>query len=97
LTAPPPTTATTDTGPGPSCGPIPPVAPPPEMGQAGWWRDRTFYEVFVRSFADSNGDGIGDLQGLIGKIDYLQSSTADATGELGVDGLWLMPTFPSPT
>jgi len=48
---------------------------------------RTFYEVFVYSFCDSNGDGIGDLQGLISKLDYLQ--------ELGIRGLWLMPIHPS--
>ncbi|WP_391570835.1 alpha-amylase family glycosyl hydrolase [Cohnella sp.] len=48
-----------------------------------------FYEVFVRSFADSNGDGIGDLNGLTAKLDYLD--------RLGVDGLWLMPIQPSPS
>jgi alpha-glucosidase len=53
-----------------------------------WWRDGVLYEVYVRSFADSNGDGIGDLRGIIGRLDYLSW--------LGVDGLWLTPTFPSP-
>ena len=48
-----------------------------------------YYEIFVRSFADSDGDGIGDFNGLTGKLDYLS--------ELGVTGLWLMPTFPSPS
>ncbi|QMV43689.1 alpha-amylase family glycosyl hydrolase [Cohnella cholangitidis] len=48
-----------------------------------------YYEVFVRSFADSNGDGIGDLNGLTDKLDYLD--------RLGVDGLWLMPIQPSPS
>ena len=48
---------------------------------------RTFYEIFVYSFCDSNGDGIGDLQGVISKLDYLQ--------ELGVGGIWLMPIHPS--
>ncbi|MFC5702446.1 alpha-amylase family glycosyl hydrolase [Cohnella faecalis] len=48
-----------------------------------------FYEIFVRSFSDSNGDGIGDLQGVTNKLDYLQ--------QLGVKGLWLMPITPSPT
>jgi glycosidase len=67
------------------------------MGQAGWWQNRTFYEVFVRSFADSNGDGVGDLQGLIGRLDYLRSVDSDHANDLGVDGLWLMPTFPSPS
>ena len=50
---------------------------------------RTFYEIFVYSFCDSNGDGIGDLQGVISKLDYLQ--------ELGIRGIWLMPIHPSTT
>ena len=48
---------------------------------------RTFYEIFVYSFCDSNGDGIGDLQGVISKLDYLQT--------LGIQGIWLMPIHPS--
>jgi glycosidase len=48
-----------------------------------------FYEVFVRSFEDSDGDGVGDLQGLTSKLDYLKG--------LGVDALWLMPVFESPS
>ena len=48
---------------------------------------RTWYEIFVYSFCDSNGDGIGDLQGVISKLDYLQ--------ELGINGIWLMPIHPS--
>jgi alpha-amylase len=54
-----------------------------------WWNDCTFYEVFVRSFKDSNGDGIGDIAGIIQKLDYLK--------DLGVRGLWLMPITPSPS
>jgi alpha-amylase len=54
-----------------------------------WARGAVFYEVFVRSFADSNGDGIGDFNGLASKLDYLTS--------LGVDGIWLMPVFESPS
>ncbi|MEX1358160.1 MAG: alpha-amylase family glycosyl hydrolase [Gaiellaceae bacterium] len=53
-----------------------------------WWREAVLYQVYVRSFADSNGDGIGDLPGLTGRLDYLEW--------LGVDALWLNPTFPSP-
>ncbi len=53
-----------------------------------WYKDAVFYEVFVRAFADGNGDGIGDLPGLISKLDYLQ--------DLGVDCLWLLPIYPSP-
>lgn len=48
---------------------------------------RTFYEIFVYSFCDSNGDGIGDLQGVLSKLDYLQ--------ELGINGIWFMPVHPS--
>jgi alpha-amylase len=66
----------------------PPAAPPPGW-QLEWARGAVFYEVFVRSFADSNGDGVGDLNGLTGKLDYLR--------ELGVEGLWLMPIFESPS
>jgi alpha-glucosidase len=53
-----------------------------------WWRDGVIYQIYPRSFADSNGDGIGDLQGIIGKLDYL--------ADLGVDGVWLSPINPSP-
>lgn len=53
-----------------------------------WYKDAVIYEVPVRSFADSNGDGIGDLGGLTDKLDYLQ--------DLGITALWLLPFFPSP-
>lgn len=53
-----------------------------------WYKNAIFYEVHIRSFCDSNGDGKGDLPGLTSKLDYLQ--------ELGVDCLWLLPMFPSP-
>jgi alpha-glucosidase len=53
-----------------------------------WWRDGVLYQVYPRSFADSNGDGVGDLRGIIGRLDHL--------AWLGVEGLWLNPTFPSP-
>jgi alpha-glucosidase len=53
-----------------------------------WWRDGVIYQIYPRSFADSNGDGIGDLKGIIGKLDYL--------ADLGVDGIWLSPIYPSP-
>ncbi len=53
-----------------------------------WFKDAIFYEVYIRAFFDSNGDGHGDLQGLTSKLDYLQ--------DLGVDCLWLLPTYPSP-
>lgn len=53
-----------------------------------WYKDAVLYEVYVRAFADSNGDGNGDLRGVISKLDYLQ--------ELGVDCIWLMPIYQSP-
>jgi maltose alpha-D-glucosyltransferase / alpha-amylase len=53
-----------------------------------WYKDAVIYQVHVRTFFDSNGDGIGDFQGLEQKLDYLQ--------ELGVNAIWLMPFFPSP-
>ena len=53
-----------------------------------WWRDAVIYQAYVRSFCDSDGDGIGDLRGLCARLSYLS--------ELGVDGLWLSPCFPSP-
>jgi alpha-glucosidase len=53
-----------------------------------WWRDGVLYQVYPRSFADANGDGVGDLRGIIEHLDHLEW--------LGVDGLWLNPTFPSP-
>jgi alpha-glucosidase len=53
-----------------------------------WWRDGVLYQVYPRSFADSDGDGVGDLQGVIDRLDHL--------AWLGVDGIWLSPTFPSP-
>lgn len=53
-----------------------------------WYKDAVFYEIHVKAFADGNGDGIGDFQGLIGKLDYLQW--------LGVDCIWLLPFYPSP-
>src|SRR3954468_10582410 len=53
-----------------------------------WWQHAVFYELYPRSFADSNGDGIGDLNGITSKLDYLR--------QLGVDAIWITPFFPSP-
>ena len=64
---------------------------------ATWWRERIFYEVFVRSFADSDGDGIGDLRGLTERLDYLNDGDPATTDDLGVTGLWLMPIAESPS
>ena len=62
-----------------------------------WWNDSVFYEIFVRSFFDSDGDGIGDLNGIIEKLDYLNDGDPDTTTDLGITGIWLMPIFPSPS
>jgi alpha-glucosidase len=53
-----------------------------------WWRGAVFYEVYVRSFADSNDDGIGDLPGITSRLEYLK--------RLGVDAIWITPFYPSP-
>jgi alpha-amylase len=60
-----------------------------------WWNDRVFYEIFVRSFYDSDGDGVGDLRGVIEKLDYLNDGDPATTTDLGVTGLWLMPINPA--
>ena len=65
--------------------------------QNGWTRGAVFYEVFVRSFRDADGDGKGDLSGLIEKLDYLNDGDPATTADLGVDALWLMPVFASPS
>ncbi len=70
---------------------------PADAWQLTWARGAVFYEVFVRSFADSNGDGVGDLPGLISKLDYLNDGDPKSTGDLNVDALWLMPIFASPS
>jgi len=53
-----------------------------------WWREAVFYQIYPRSYKDSNGDGIGDLEGIRGKLEYLSW--------LGVDAVWISPFFPSP-
>ena len=68
---------------------IPPNGPLPPPGEDPLWFQRAvFYEVFIRGFFDGNNDGVGDIPGLIAKLDYLQW--------LGVDCLWLLPFYPSP-
>jgi alpha-glucosidase len=53
-----------------------------------WWQNAVFYEIYPRSFADSNNDGVGDLNGIASKLDYLK--------QLGIDAIWITPCFPSP-
>ncbi len=86
----------------PSPSPTACLGPGPGSGQGGvastaWWNGAAVYEVFVRSFQDSNGDGKGDLQGLISRLDYLNSGDPSTTTDLGVDAIWLMPIFASPS
>ncbi|MGV9301166.1 glycoside hydrolase family 13 protein [Amycolatopsis sp. NPDC003676] len=61
---------------------------PDRLPRPSWWSDAVFYEIYVRSFADSGEDGIGDLEGIRSKLGYLEL--------LGVDALWLTPFYPSP-
>ncbi len=86
--------------PAPTAAPQPtvaasPVPPPPQVApsplEAGWWDSAVCYEVFVRSFYDSNGDGIGDLNGLIQKLDYINDGNPAAQQDLGANCIWLMP------
>lgn len=62
-----------------------------------WWNDAVFYEVFVRSFYDSNHDGQGDFAGLTQKLDYLNDGNPTTTSDLGITGIWLMPMMESPS
>jgi alpha-glucosidase len=59
-----------------------------DHGDEFWWRHGIFYQIYPRSFQDSNDDGVGDLAGIIGRLPYLQA--------LGIDAIWLSPIFPSP-
>src|SRR5688500_10668845 len=53
-----------------------------------WWQEGIIYQIYPRSFQDSNGDGVGDLKGIISRLDYLK--------ELGIQAIWISPIFPSP-
>lgn len=63
-------------------------APLPPRNQRPWWRDAVTYQIYIRSFADSNGDGKGDVEGIRTRLPYLK--------ELGVDAIWITPWYPSP-
>ena len=75
----------------PTVAPTQTATPAPETraASANWWKEAVFYEIFVRSFNDSDGNGIGDFNGITQKLDYLQ--------ELGITAIWLMPIHPSPS
>ncbi len=79
-----------------SCAQTPPTVAPAqtatpalEAEPANWWNEAVFYEIFVRSFYDTDGNGIGDFNGITQKLDYLES--------LGITAIWLMPIHPSPS
>ena len=80
-----PSTPTVVPTPQPSATSTPEVLEP----AVDWWRSAVFYEIFVRSFHDTDNDGVGDFNGITAKLDYLQA--------LGIDALWLMPIHPSPS
>src|SRR5437899_1653310 len=59
-----------------------------EMQELTWWQKGIIYEIYPRSFQDSNGDGVGDLNGIMRRLDYLAN--------LGVNAIWISPIYPSP-
>ena len=59
------------------------------MEKKTWWQSSVVYQIYPRSFQDSNGDGLGDLPGVIERLDYLE--------DMGYNGIWLMPVMPSPS
>ncbi len=79
-----------------ACGAIASLAAQQATGQA-WTRGAVCYEVFVRSFYDSDGDGIGDLKGLIRKLDYINDGNPASKRDLGASCMWLMPVAASPS
>ncbi len=95
----------TPTSPPPPDTAVPPTntpEPTPDPLVAGtdgypWWNDVVFYEVFVRSFYDSDGDGVGDINGLIEKLDYINDGDPATNSDLGATGIWLMPIAVSPS
>jgi alpha-glucosidase len=60
----------------------------PGMGEPAWWQRGAIYQIYPRSFADSDGDGVGDLRGILAHLDYVEA--------LGVEAIWLSPVYPSP-
>ena len=59
-----------------------------DKSKRGWWKSAVFYQIYPKSFRDTDGDGVGDLRGIISRLDYLQ--------KLGIDGIWLSPVCQSP-
>jgi alpha-amylase len=77
--------------------PLEAVAQPPALADSAWKRGAVCYEIFVRSFYDSDGDGIGDLNGLIQKLDYVNDGNPKTERDLGARCIWLMPIAESPS
>ena len=67
---------------------VPPLSAQATSSSDPWWKHAVVYEIYPRSYQDSNGDGIGDLNGITSRLDYLQ--------HLGVDAIWIAPMYPSP-
>ncbi len=61
-----------------------------------WWKDAVIYQIYPLTFADSNGDGFGDLRGIISRLDYLNDGNPESQTSLGVDAIWLSPIFKTP-
>ena len=79
---------------------VSPITATPDNGTvtgSNWWQDAVFYEIFVRSFKDSDGDGVGDFQGIIQMLDYLNDGDPSTIDDLGITAIWLMPINPSPS
>ncbi len=76
---------------------MPVDAQPTSLATDDWKRGAVCYEVFVRSFYDSDGDGVGDVNGLIEKLDYINDGTSDYENDLGARCIWLMPIVASPS
>lgn len=73
--------------------PSAPILPGPDSAPTEWWRTGVVYQIYPRSFADRDGDGFGDLAGIIDHLDHLNDGTP---ASLGVDAIWLSPIYPSP-
>ena len=81
----------------PTAQPTPMPVGTPTQESAPWWKAAVFYEIFVRSFSDSDGDGMGDFNGITQKLDYLNDGNPDTRTDLGITAIWLMPIHPSPS